>query len=265
MLRKEALGIDDYDFVYYELEKGQQPIEEVIKTSEFMENDFVNYLEENYPNYYSKNIKIKFINYGHMEVVYVLDNGHKKYTLLMGQPNLEYGKVKGEYDNLKILGKNNEDVVSPLLYYGNPKYNREIYMTSYYYQARCISYLDEKLGVYVPEPYYHFEEFNKSDKNIIEEVITAKILSLYNQNTHIGLDEFRVRSGDFILEKDFVDNMDNVNNLFNDMKVIAARRLVNISLDDYIDLIYERLEKFNSKNIDKGIDLGYSMIKKKSS
>ena len=139
------------------------------------------------------------------------------------------------------------------------------YMTPYYYQARCISYLDEKLGVYVPEPDYHFEEFNKDDKDIIEEAITAKIISLYNQNTHIGLDKFRVSSGDFILEKGFEDTINNVYSVFNDMKVIAARSLVNMSLDDYIGLIYEKLEKFNSKNIDKGIDLGFSMIKKKSS
>ena len=264
MKEKEALGINDYDFIYYELSPEQQPIEEVIKTSEFIENDFANYLKENYPNYYSKNIRIKFINWGHMEVVYVLDNGHKKYTLLMGQPNLEYGKVKSEYDNLKILSKNNDDVVSPLLYYGNPKYNREIYMTPYYYQARCISYFDEKLGVYVPEPDYHFEEFNGYKKDIIEEAITAKILSLYNLGTHVGLDEFNVSSGDFILEKGFEDTINNVNNVFNDMKVIAARKLVNMSLDDYIDLIYERLEKFNSKNIDKGIDLGFSKVKKRT-
>ena len=30
---KEALGINDYDFIYYELDPEQQPIEEVIKTS----------------------------------------------------------------------------------------------------------------------------------------------------------------------------------------------------------------------------------------
>ena len=211
--------------------------------------------------YYSKNIKIKFINWGHMEVVYVLDNGHKKYTLLMGQPNLEYGKVKSEYDNLKILSKNNEDVVSPLLYYGSPDYNREIYMTPYYYQARYISYLDEKLGVYVPEPDYHFEEFNGYKKDIIEEAITAKIISLYNLGTHVGINDFSISSGDFILERGFEDTINNVNSVFNDI----ARSLVNMSLDDYIDLIYEKLEKFNSKNIDKGIDLGFSMIKKKSS
>ncbi len=260
MKEKEALGIDDFDFIYYELSPEQQPIEEVIKTSEFIEIDFANYLKENYPNYYSKNIKIKFINWGHMEVVYVLDNGHKKYTLLMGQPNLEYGKVKSEYDNLKILSKNNEDVVSPLLYYGSPGYNREIYMTPYYYQARYISYLDEKLGVYVPEPDYHFEEFNGYKKDIIEEAITAKIISLYNLGTHVGINDFSISSGDFILERGFEDTINNVNSVFNDMKVIAARSLVNMSLDDYIDLIYEKLEKFNSKNIDIGIDLGFSKI-----
>ena len=37
-----------------------------------------------------------------------------------------------------------------------------------------------------------------------------------------------------------------------------------MSLDDYIDLIYERLDMFNSKNIDKGIDLGYSKIKNRA-
>lgn len=263
MVKKENLGIDDFDFIYYELEKNQKPIEEVIKTSEFIENDFTNYLKENYPKYYSKNIKIKFINWGHMEVVYVLDNGHKKYTLLMGQPNLEYGKIKEEYNNLKKLSKNNEDVVSPLLYYGNINYQREVYMTPYYYQARCISYLNNKLGVYVPEPDYHFEEFNKHDKDIIEEVITAKIISLYNINTHVGLNNFKVSSGDFILEKGFEDTLNNANYLFNDMKVIAARSLINISPDDYVDLIYEKLPLFDNKNIDKGIDLGFSKSKRR--
>ena len=65
-----------------------------------------------------------------------------------------------------------------------------------------------------------------------------------------------------VLEKGFEDTINNVNNVFNDMKVIAARKLVNISLDDYIDLIYDRLEMFDSKNIDKGIELGFSKVKK---
>ena len=67
-----------------------------------------------------------------------------------------------------------------------------------------------------------------------------------------------------ILERGFEDTINNVNSVFNDMKVIAARSLVNMSLDDYIDLIYEKLEKFNSKNIDKGIELGFSKIKKRT-
>ena len=45
----------------------------------------------------------------------------------------------------------------------------------------------------------------------------------------------------------------------------TVKKMLRMSLDDYIDLVYERLELFNSKNIDKGIDLGFSMIKKKSS
>ena len=264
MLEKENLGINDYDFIYYELSPEQDFLEEIVKINNFLNLDFPMYLEKNYPNYYSKDMKIKFINWGHMEVIYVLDNGQRKYTLVMGQPSLEYGKVKSEYDNLKILSKNNEDVVSPLLYYGSPKYNREIYMTPYYYQARCISYLDEKLGVYVPEPDYHFEEFNGYKKDIIEEAITAKIISLYNLGTHVGINDFSISSGDFILERGFEDTINNVNSVFNDMKVIAARSLVNMSLDDYIDLIYEKLEKFNSKNINKGIELGFSKIKKRT-
>lgn len=264
MEEKEALGINDYDFIYYQLNPEQDFLEEMVKIDNFLNLDFPMYLEKNYPNYYSKDMKIKFINWGEMEVVYVLDNGRRKYTLLVGQPNLEYGKVKNEYDNLKILSKNNEDVVNPILYYGNPNYHREVYMTPYYYQARCISYLDEKLGIYVPEPDYHFEEFNGYKKDIIEEAITAKILSLYNLGTHIGLNDFSISSGDFILERGFEDTVNNVNSVFNDMKVIAARSLVNMSLDDYIDLIYERLEMFNSKNIDKGIELGFSKVKKRT-
>lgn len=261
MIEKDALGINDYGFIYYEPSPEQQSTEEIIKTSEFMEIDFANYLKENYPSYYSKNIKIKFINWEHMKTVYVLDNGHSKYTLLMGQPELEYGKIKKEYDNLKILSKNNDDVVSPLLYYGNSKFHREIYMTPYYYRARCISYLNDKLGVYVPESDYHFEEFKEEDKDIIEEVITAKIISLYNLGTHVGLDQFDVKSGDFILEKGFEDSIKNNTSIFEEMKVITARSLVNLTLDDYIDLVYDKLQSFNSKNIDKGIDLGFSKKK----
>ena len=265
MFSKEPLGINDADFIYYELDTDQKVLEEMIETYNFFTIDFHDHLKQNYPNYYTENIKIKFINWGHMEIVYVLDNGKEKYTLLMGQPKLEYGKIKNEYENLKILSQNNNNnIVKPLLYYANPNNHREVYMTPYYYQARCISYLDEKLGIYVPEPDYHFEEFKEDDKDVIEEVITAKIISLYNLTTHIGLDKFRVSSGDFILRKGFEDTINNVNSVFNDMKVIAARKLVNMSLDDYINLIYERLEKFDSKNIDKGIELGFSKVKKRT-
>ena len=264
MFSKESLGINDADFIYYELDTDQKVLEETIKTYNFFTRDFPNYLKQNYPKYYTKNIKIKFINWGHMEVVYVLDNGKNKYTLLMGQPNLEFGKVKKEYDNLKILSQaqdKDNNIVNPLLYYANHNNHREVYMTPYYYQARCISYLDNELGIYVPEPNYHFEKFNSNQKEIIEKAITAKILSLYNLDTKIGLADFTVSSGDFILEKGFNDNIDNI---FNKMKIIAARNLVNMPLDDYIALIYQNLKLFKTKNIDKGIELGISKIKKRT-
>ena len=261
MEKEEMLGIDDYDFNYYELQDNQDFLEEIVKSINFMNIDFIKYLKNNYPNYYSKNINIRFINYGHMEIVYVLDNGNKKYTLLMGQPNLEFGKVKCEYDNLKILSKNNEGVVKPILYYTNNK--REVYMTPYYYQARCISYLNGKLGVYVPEPSYHFEDFGKKEKDMVETAIAAKIISSYNFNTNTALMNFDVNSGDFILQKRYKENKNSASDIFEDMKLIAARRLDNITLDDYIDLIYEKLEQFDSKNIDNGIDLGYSITKKR--
>ncbi len=263
MIEKEALGINDYEFIYYELNSNQDALLELVKTTKFFTENFSCYLRDNYPNYYSQHMKIKFINWGHMEVVYVLDNGHKKYTLLMGQPNLEFGKIQEEYNNLRILGENNENIVIPLLYYGNPNSHREVYMTPYFYQARCISYLDDKLGIYVPEPNYHFEEFNENDKNIVEEAITAKIISLYNLNTHIGLDAFKVSSGDFILKKGFEYSRNNAGEIFDKMKVIAARNLVKTSLDNYIDLVYERLKLFNRNNINKGIDLGISKVNKK--
>lgn len=65
---KEALGINDYDFIYYELNPEQDFLEEMVKIDNFLNLDFPMYLEKNYPNYYSKDMKIKFINWGHMEL-----------------------------------------------------------------------------------------------------------------------------------------------------------------------------------------------------
>lgn len=39
---------------------------------------------------------------------YVLTVGERKYTMLLGQPATEFGTVRKEYENLRILGKSNK-------------------------------------------------------------------------------------------------------------------------------------------------------------
>ena len=57
--------------------------------------------------------------------------------------------------------------------------------------------------------------------------------------------------------------MNNYNKLINNLETLKLFKFKD-KLDDYIDLIYDRLEMFDSKNIDKGIELGFSKVKKRT-
>lgn len=237
----EKLGIPSSGIEYMRVPQNKEGCKERI--NEFFEiKDFLlqvvnsNELQE----FQGKNKKIQFINYGDTQLVYVLTVGERKYTLLVGQPAVEFGTVKREYENLRTLGRNNnENIVVPIHYFKDKKSERELYVTPYLYQARCIGVEDKNWGIWVPEPEYHFQEFSPENKGVINSSMIAILIKYFDDKRNLGIGNCRLSGGDFILEKGFEDEKITYENIMKKMKLIAARELLPMTLEEYINRIKE--------------------------
>lgn len=228
---KESLGIPDSDFGYHMIFNNQNRREEVFKTQEFLTS-----LISKVPHIITPTANIEFINYGDTELVYVSTEEDSRYTILVGQPIVKLGSVKLEYENLKHLAsKNPQLVVSPIAYVNNEC--RECYITPYINQARCIASYGSNYGAYVPEPYYRFEPFTEEDEYLITKTIIANLIRLYDEEHNLALAECKIGGGDFIMEKEFDNIAHTEENALKHMKLIAARKLINIEIKEYIKLL----------------------------
>ncbi len=88
-LEKEKLGIPDNGYFYHKISEQQDRSDEFIKTEEFLK-----WIVKSNPDEFDEVVNISFINYGDTELVYVIDESGYKRTLLVGQPNIEFGTVK---------------------------------------------------------------------------------------------------------------------------------------------------------------------------
>lgn len=234
---KEQLGIPDSDYGYHILKDNQSRNEEVTTTRSFLKS-----LEEKIPSIVTPTSTIEFINYGDTELVYVIKTGTKIDTLLVGQPSTLLGTVKLEYDNLRHLAiKNPSIIVSPTTYISNGK--REAYITPYIKQARCIATYDGRYGAYIPEPYYRYEPYNEQDEYLVSTAIVANLIRLYDYDNKLALAECKIGGGDFILEKEYDNEPHIEENILKRMTLIAARKLINIELKDYIELLRKELSR----------------------
>lgn len=225
------LGIPDNGFIYHFVNDDQSRSNEFLKTE-----DFFCWLISNNPNFFDPKAQINFINYGDTELVYVIDDNGYKRTLLVGQPNTEFGVVRREYENLKKLAQQNPElVVCPITYFSHD--SKESYLTPYLYQARCIASYDNSYGSYIPEPTYHFSEYSSEDAYIICKAMVANLLILYNHEEHLGLASCKIGGGDFILEKEYDYEIHNIENTLKRMHLTAARKLISIDFNTYVDLI----------------------------
>ena len=214
----EKLGIPSSGIEYMRVPQNKEGWKERI--NEFFEiKDFLlqvvnsNELQE----FQGKNKKIQFINYGDTQLVYVLTVGERKYTLLVGQPAVEFGTVKREYENLRTLGRNNnENIVVPIHYFK-----------------------DKNWGIWVPEPEYHFQEFSPENKGVINSSMIAILIKYFDDKRNLGIGNCRLSGGDFILEKGFEDEKITYENIMKKMKLIAARELLPMTLEEYINRIKE--------------------------
>lgn len=161
------------------------------------------------------------------------------------------GETKEEYDNLKQLSKKYPGlVINPINYFQN-KY-REAYLTPYIYQARCIASDPQGYGAYVPDPYYHFDNFSDDDTYEICKVMIANLIRLYDTELNLAIAQCKIGGGDFILEKEYDNDIHNEQNTLKRMHLIAARKLINIELKEYIKLIKKEFsQKTYYKNQDQ--------------
>lgn len=276
--QQEKLGIPDNGYIYHNVSQYQNRKDEFLKTEEFL-----NWVVANNPEIFDDIFNISFINYGDTELVYVIDESGYKRTLLVGQPNIKFGTVKKEYENLNMLAKRNPNlVVCPTNYFSNGC--REAFLTPYIYQARCIASSELGYGAYVPNPNYRFIVYNSEDTYTICKTMIANLILLYNPDKNLGLASCKIGGGDFILEKEYDKEPHTIENTLKRMHLIAARELISIDFNSYIQLLknefnqrtyYNKIEEKNSnilinhKNripmpreaIEDGIKLGLKLKK----
>ena len=282
--KNEALGIPSAGYEYMRVLPSQegwhQRINEFFKIRNFL-IDVIN--SNQIREFQGPNKRLQFINYGDTQLVYVLTVGKRMYTLLVGQPATEFGVVKKEYENLRLLGKNNrENIVIPIKYCQDRNNHKELYVTNYIYQARCIGIEDTEWGIWIPEPEYHFQEFSQEFKSIINSSMIAILVKCFDDKNNLGIGACRLDGGDFMLEKGFENEKITYESILRRIKLISARELLPMSLKEYVNKIEEEFSKSNIKKdgdkpmlinhngkatmsleeIHKGIELGYKLREK---
>ena len=282
--KNEALGIPSAGYEYMRVLPSQegwhQRINEFFKIRNFL-IDVINSIQIR--EFQGPNKRLQFINYGDTQLVYVLTVGKRMYTLLVGQPATEFGVVKKEYENLRLLGKNNrENIVIPIKYCQDRNNHKELYVTNYIYQARCIGIEDTEWGIWIPEPEYHFQEFSQEFKSIINSSMIAILVKCFDDKNNLGIGACRLDGGDFMLEKGFENEKITYESILRRIKLISARELLPMSLKEYVNKIEEEFSKSNIKKdgdkpmlinhngkatmsleeIHKGIELGYKLREK---
>ncbi len=206
--------------------------------------------------FYNKHVRngnlpeVKFINYGDTELVYLLTYGDKRYTMLFGQPIVKEGGIIREYELLKkYYYQDKSTVVAPIEYYRVSQsyfnkrkdwfktFNKEVYITPYFMQARCIASQEDGFGIYVPEPKYHFEKFSEKECEIVCACMIAKLISLYDEGSKCGISACKLGDGDFMLDKEWNRQNISKDDTLKHMRLNAARDEINCSLEEYIALL----------------------------
>lgn len=271
----DALGIGTFSSAYIEVNESQNKNYEYRKIRKFLNKYMVVYANKNGLDV--RDLKIKFINYGKTELVYVLvePNG-KKVTILAKQPAVEFGKVKQEAQYLRALKNVDNKVIAPIDYYQLG--NQELYVTPYINQARCVASYGS-WGMYVPEPFYRFVNFTKEQEQVVNACMIAKLVSLYDFDKNQGIASCKLGGGDFMLSKGWEKEAPTIQGTLENLYLIAAREKIDCSFEDYLDIIrsefsrrtiYENQDKIllnirgrepiKIENIEIGIKLGKQII-----
>lgn len=264
------------DIIYYlKYERGQNLSEERSEIKSFIDN-FIESSRNRYPEFYGNNIEVEFINWGSTQLVYVVTIDYNKhYTLLVNQPRTKFGAGKEEFDNLTRLNElNGNFVIKPRYYHEDG--TRELYVTPYMFQSRCIGVESDKWGVWVPEPLYHFRDFSGLERKAINKAMIALLIKLYDEEKQMGIAKCRLDGGDFMIAKGYEKHNANVDYILENIRLIAARRMIPMDFNIYIERLKEELSgkidssklmilgenlraDFTLEEIEQGIELGLKL------
>ncbi len=277
----DAIGIGVVNPFYIETNELQDKDYEYKKIKKFLRLYVAEYAKKN--GLEESQLKLEFINYGKTQLVYVLTepNG-KRVTILTKQPAVEFGKVRQEAENLKFLNTLDKNVIAPIDYF---KFgDQELYVTPYMHQARCVAHDGISWGMYIPEPFYRFKNFNKAQKEIVTTCMIAKLVSYYNFKTNEGIAACKFGGGDFMLPKGWENNMPTLSNTYKNLHFIAAREKIKCSFNQYLEIIRDEFSRptineaqsnlkinhrargfIDESSIEKGIMLGKKILEKRQS
>ncbi len=274
---KQNMGIGMLWSGYIFTNKNQDDWAEYAKIQKHINNYIKKYAK--YKGKQFEDFELEFINYGRTELVYVLTDSstQEKVTILAKQPIVKFGKVKEEVQNLINLKKVDNLVVAPIDYYAHN--NQELYVTPYIKQARCIA-SDAKWGMYIPEPFYRFENFTEQQEHIVNSCMIAKLVSFYDFEKNQGIGSAKLGGGDFMLPKGWEQEVPTIENTLNNLYLISAREMINCSFEEYLSIIRNEFSrstinedettlklnirgrvKMSESDIENGIELGKQIIK----
>lgn len=231
---KQNMGIGMMCAGYVFANENQDVWEEYSKIAQFLQKYLDGFASSKGKSV--QDFRLEFINYGRTQIVYVLEDktSGEKVTILAKQPIVEYGKVKQEMENLKRLNFVDGSVVAPIDYFCDGE--QELYVTPYINQARCVA-SDYKWGMYIPEPFYRFENFSDEQAHVVNSCMIAKLVSLYDFDKNQGIFNCKLGGGDFMLPKGWELEKPTIENTFDKLYLIAARDMYECSFDDYLDII----------------------------
>lgn len=236
---KTPLGIPNYVSHYLELSPKQDALQE-LKRLEQLINDVI----KSDKKFIDKNVNVEFINYGKTQLVFLATTSKgKQYTLMVNQPGTKFGFGKNEYNNLQRLNQIAPNLaIKPMAYFAED--NHELYVTPYCKNARCICVDSKNWGMWIPEMGYCFKKFTTLEKSIVNSSMVAALINMYDEDNQQGVANCRLDGGDFMLSREVENAAMTYDNVFKNLKLIAARDFVKLSLSDYIDQL--RLELLSS-------------------
>ena len=154
--------------------------------------------------------------------------------VLVKQPLQEYGVVRTEFQNLQKLSQIDPRFVIPTLaYFGDG--NNELYVASYVKNARCVYNENGIWGNFNPIPRYHFERFRAEIANAVVSSMIGILINYYDTQNSRGVSKTQINGDDFILSQDF--NPEDQNSVQRSIKLIAARGFLEVSFEEYLDLV----------------------------